>query len=87
MPKISKRELLAEERTILAEERTLAGNIRTVLAFIGLLIVVLKFILTLPWWPVIAVLIILTLAILVEDIYRLFKTKKREKELKKKTGI
>ncbi len=80
MPKISKRELLAEERTI-------AGNIRTTLAFIGLLIVILKFALDLPWWSVIVVLIILTSAILIEDIYRLIKAKKAEKKIKKKTGI
>ena len=79
--------MLARERTVLAEERTLYGNIRTCLAVVGILIILGKFFDILNWWPILGISGALMGFIIVEDIFKLIKIKKKEKMIMKKTRI
>lgn len=78
---------MAEERTILAEERNVYSNIRTCLAFIGIVILLAKLFDLISWWPILIITVFLTLIILGEDVHKLIKLKKIEKELRKNTQI
>ena len=78
---------LAQERTVLAEERTILSNIRTWFAAIGILLIVGKIYGILSWWPIFVALIVIVSIILVEEIYKFIKIRKKEKELRAKTKI
>ena len=87
MPRKKRLVDLAKERTVLAEERTILSNIRTWLAISGVVIIVGKVFNIVSWWPLLGTLGVLVGVVLVDDMYKLIKIKRKEKELIRETKI